>query len=701
MDKSISSASSRTLQAAVITGDINQLKQLLHDSNVDVNTQDAKGLTDLRYALDQENFEAVKILTDAGANVNTASKNGRSALHFATEKNDLSLVQHLLSYEADVNIKDNENKTPLHKAVAYKKDSFNRSLAENNLVIVQLLLSFGADVNLKNNKGESPVFNAVSVGNSEVVKFLLDHGANVNAIDNFRLTPLHTAAACNYGNSHQKVAEVLLKAGADVDAQDENGSTAFHILVTRPASVKVIELFLDHKANVNAVNSQGETPLMIAISGSSVEVIFSLLENGAEINAANAIGSMPLHRAAAKNQDKSHMKVVEALLKNGAAVNAQDTDGNTPLHHLVAKSSAKVLQLFLDSGADVTLKNHHEEVPLFEAVRNSNHEVVQLLLDHGSDVNSLETGSGSTPLHEAARCNDGESHLKVARILAKKGANFEATDERGRTPLHYLVSKVKVRMAKFFLQFVPDVNVKDVDGESPLLEAIRAKNLEIAQVLVDHGANVNTVNGKTGSTALHETCNLNLQSPKAKGFLTLLLRHADVGVLDSEGNSILDVVSEKLWRTVLEHLARFQSHDLPLIPRILDAITDNEEYKEYFEKCTSELSMAKGTKSDDCWVTFFDLLEDSERKLKNYAGNKELVMYFNSCDYKQKFPIYGAEVKKNLEDGIHRRGLFDQSEILLSECIPIFNPKHLIVRDVLDSVVTKDLARFAKKRAAE
>lgn len=75
--------------------------------------------------------------------------------------------------------------------------------------------------------------------------------------------------------------------------------------------------------------------------------------------------------------------------------------------------------------------------------------------------------------------------------------------------------------------------------------------------------------------------------------------------------------------TVSKHFAKIQAFGLTINSNILEAIENSEVYKDYFKKCEEELAVAKSTKLETCWVTFFDLLVDHKRKLKNYAGNQE------------------------------------------------------------------------------
>ena len=142
-------------------------------------------------------------------------------------------------------------------------------------------------------------------------------------------TELHAAARSS------GVAEVegLLKAGADVNAKNTDGSTPLHAAAEFNPSPSVLEVLLKAGADVNAKNTDGWTPLhMAAAKSPTPSVLEVLLKAGADVNAKNTDGSTPLHMAAEFNPSPS---VLEILLKASADPRALDTEGKTP--HAVAK----------------------------------------------------------------------------------------------------------------------------------------------------------------------------------------------------------------------------------------------------------------------------------------------------------------------------------------------------------------------------
>jgi len=113
-----------------------------------------------------------------------------------------------------------------------------------------------------------------------------------------------------------------------------------------------------------------------------------------------------------------------------------------------------------------------------------NIEAVKQHLAAGADVDVKGGWLGGTPLHYAV----GEGRNEIAKLLIAKGADVNAKDIYGTTPLHYANTK---EIAQPLIAEGADVNAKDDDGKTPLNSAIRHKHPEIVDLLRKHG-------GKTG-----------------------------------------------------------------------------------------------------------------------------------------------------------------------------------------------------------
>ena len=123
---------------------------------------------------------------------------------------------------------------------------------------------------------------------------------------------IHTAARAG---DLAKVKALLEANPQCVNEKDEQGLTP----LLRAGDAAVVELLLKHKADVNAADKDGATPLLLAAESGHAAVVELLLKHQADVNAANTYGSTPLHFAALKGS----IAVVELLLNYQADVNAK------------------------------------------------------------------------------------------------------------------------------------------------------------------------------------------------------------------------------------------------------------------------------------------------------------------------------------------------------------------------------------------
>jgi hypothetical protein len=152
---------------------------------------------------------------------------------------------------------------------------------------VAKLLKAGAYVNTKRDYQESPLGAATQAGHEKIVKLLLENHALVDARDADDATPLMYAPSVH-------IAELLLHAGADVNAVDRNGESVLHYALWHP---NIIQSLLHAGANINAITPKGRSVLSYAIERNPSLVQF-LLENGASIDTVDSEGSNPLLDAA-------------------------------------------------------------------------------------------------------------------------------------------------------------------------------------------------------------------------------------------------------------------------------------------------------------------------------------------------------------------------------------------------------------------
>ncbi len=252
--------------------------------------KDREGRTLLHWATKLGLREEVEYLLKQGMNPNIADDQGRTALHYAALIGDGAITRLLVEAGADANARDRFGRTPLHYA---------------NPDVARILILNGADPNAVDLDGNTPLHT------SNATEVLLEYGANPNVQNKKKLLPLYYAI--KKGNC--KAASLLLKV-TDRDLlglKDENGNTLLHLAIDKCREL-VQELLLN--IDINAANSDGNTPLHYACFNRDVEMIRLLINHGANIRAKNKYEITPLSSLALMCRDGTCIVEIIELLDN-------------------------------------------------------------------------------------------------------------------------------------------------------------------------------------------------------------------------------------------------------------------------------------------------------------------------------------------------------------------------------------------------
>ncbi|KAL5346336.1 hypothetical protein ACLOAV_008606 [Pseudogymnoascus australis] len=159
-----------------------------------------------------------------------------------------------------------------------------------------------------------------------------------------------------------------------------------------------------------------------------------LISHGSQVCAKTAHGSTVLDRAAMGRGDA---RMATLLIEAGAKVATTDVNGVSALHLAAYYATPEVLEVLINAGYDVNLKTLEGTAPLYEASHSGNVDSMEFLLAKGADLNA-KLSNGCTILHAAA--DSRRAAADAVRLLVNMGANTEARDSYGRSPLDMAIS---------------------------------------------------------------------------------------------------------------------------------------------------------------------------------------------------------------------------------------------------------------------
>lgn len=222
---------------------------------------------------------------------------------------------------------------------------------------------------------------------------------------------------------------------------------------------------------------------------------------------------------------KGHVGVARVLLEHKATVDARDENDSTLLYEAIASGNTDMTQLLISHGADVDARDRLGNSPLHNAARFKNLDIVEVIFEGCAGAN-IRNSYNSTPLHAAIE----SGNLDIAQFLIDRGAYINALDRRGDSLLHKAVQSKKLDVVEFIINegYVADVDVRNIFRVTPLHRAAEDGNIDIVQLLISRGANLNA-RDCNGYSPLH----LAVRYQRLDVVEILLEDCADVDVLDA------------------------------------------------------------------------------------------------------------------------------------------------------------------------
>ncbi|MFC2387414.1 ankyrin repeat domain-containing protein [Treponema socranskii] len=472
-------------------------------------------------------------------NFNYRFGDGQTPLHIAAIQHHKSIARYLLANGAHTSAQDITGATPLHEAVRY-----------GDIDIAKALLESGADVNAEDNLGKTPVMLVIPEDKREAMyRILIEHAADVAKKDAYGDTVLHTATMTSLTPS---ILELLVAGGADVNARNKDGVSPLLIAIQK-RNFAHVKFYAERGADINSADKAGDTPLTLALKDG--QAMLEMLVNRTNALSHDSNGNTPLHTAVIVNASIEQIRYLISLTDD---INARNSDGNNALYLAVERNNKKIGELLLAKNADIFSTNNANDSPLHLALKKGGdtqgwlitsrtisatdgsgntalHYAVEWglkkaalsLIEKGANPEA-KNANGETPLFSAAKTNDPA----MTALIVKGGSSIKARDNFGSSPLHTAVRWDADASVRELVQLGIDVNAQNVAGKSALSEAVLAGKLSTAKLLIDSGADINA-SDNTGRTILMDA----IRSRNADVIAMLLSNKANPQIQEINGRN--------------------------------------------------------------------------------------------------------------------------------------------------------------------
>eukprot|EP01134_Creolimax_fragrantissima_P004934 CFRG4934T1 len=364
--------------------------------------------------------------------------------------------------------------------------------------------------------------------------------------DDFMGCQLMVAAAHNKVDLVKKLVE---EENIETNWRDFMDQTSLHVAAAR-GSLDACEYLLSKGADANLVDFTSNTPLDLAVTYGQQETAALLVSHGAQASAASSSVVGLLNTCCSEG----NVEEVRRLINEGVPVNSADYDRRTPLHLAASEGMLDVVIALVEAGAKLDAVDRWLGTALSDSIDNGHMEVAEYLIHSGANIDA--GGQGDVILSRFMKeCGLGNID-RVTGMLEANYAKAEWTDKDGRSALHIAASEGQLQIAKLLIEAGAKVNTHDRWNMTPTDAAEHGEHTEVIALLKENGG----ISSLSSQEVVPEVCKAVLNNDLEELQRLLKSEGVDLDVCDYDRRTALHFSAAKGQLDFVEHLVNSGAH---------------------------------------------------------------------------------------------------------------------------------------------